>query len=204
MPKGDGVKNETAMQRAERMRGVALVVDEAELAKSAISAPSIDKIHNLLMNAGKGGRPPCFDSVETMAAEIEDYFASCMSPVYDKDGIVIGAKWMRKPTVGGLAIHLGVSRDTIWRYSTSDQFSDLIKKAKEIITNFTEEMLIEGKNPVGAINTLVNLRIGWVADEKTIKVEPVVPDTGTKSPEEIAAFLDERALPDADIIDAED
>jgi hypothetical protein len=110
---------------------------------------------------------------------------------------------MRKPTVGGLAIHLGVARETVWAYSKSDQFSNLIKKAKEIITNFTEEMLIEGKNPVGAINTLVNLRVGWVADEKTIKIEPVAPDNGAKSPEEIAAFLDERALPDADIIDAD-
>ena len=56
-------------------------------------------------------------------------------------------------------------------------------------------MLIEGKNPVGAINTLVNLRIGWVADEKTIKVEPVMPDAGARTPEEIAAYLDSKALP---------
>ena len=194
MAKGDGVKNESLEARANRMRGVALVVDEAELMKGAINAPSLEKIHNLLHNAG--GRPPCFESPEQMAAEIEDYFASCMSPVFDKEGVQVGVKWMKKPTVGGLAIHLGVSRDTIWRYSKSDSFSDLIKNAKEIITNFTEELLIEGKNPVGAINTLVNLRIGWVADEKTIKLEPVMPDTGAKSTEEIAAFLDDRALPE--------
>lgn len=198
MAKGDGVKNESLEQRSERMRGVALVVNEEDLAKNTINAPPMEKIHNLLQGAGKVGRPPCFDSVETMAYCIEDYFASCMAPIYDKNGVQVGMRWMRKPTVGGLAIHLGVSRDTIWRYSTSDQFADLIKKAKEIITNFTEEMLIEGKNPVGAINTLVNLRIGWVADEKTIKVEPVLPDNGAKSPEEIVAFLDERAIPDAD------
>jgi hypothetical protein len=48
---------------------------------------------------------------------------------------------------------------------------------------------------VGAINTLVNLRVGWVADEKTIKVEPVTLDNGAKSADEITAFLDERALP---------
>ena len=196
MAKGDGPKNESLEQRSERMRGVALVVSEEDLAKNAINAPSLESIHNLLHNAG--GRPPCFESVEAMATGIEDYFASCLSPVYDKNGIQVGVKWMRKPTVGGLAIHLGVSRDTIWRYSKSDQFTDLIKKAKEIITNFTEEMLIEGKNPVGAINTLVNLRIGWVADEKTIKVEPVMPANQAKSVEEIEAFLDERALPEPD------
>lgn len=193
MAKGDGPKNESLEERSERMRGVALVVNEEDLAKNTINAPSLEKIHNLLHNAG--GRPPCFDSVEDMAAGIEDYFASCMAPIFDKSGVQVGMRWMRKPTVGGLAIHLGVSRDTIWRYSKSDRFSDLIKKAKEIITNFTEEMLIEGKNPVGAINTLVNLHIGWVADEKTIKVEPVMPDAGAKSADEIVAFLDERALP---------
>lgn len=196
MPKGDGIKNESLAEREERMRGVALVVSEEDLAKNTINAPPIEKIHSLLHNLG--GRPPCFDSPEAMADGIEDYFASCMAPIFDKNGVQIGMRWMRKPTVGGLAIHLGVSRDTIWRYSKSDRFSDLIKKAKEIITNFTEEMLIEGKNPVGAINTLVNLRIGWVADEKTIKVEPVVPNNQAKSPEEIAAFLDERALPEPD------
>lgn len=195
MAKGDGPKNESLAERENRMRGVALVVNEEDLAKNTINAPSLEKIHDLLHNAG-GGRPPCFNSPEDMAYGIEDYFASCMAPIFDKNGVQMGMRWMRKPTVGGLAIHLGVSRDTIWRYSQFDQFSDLIKKAKEIITNFTEEMLIEGKNPVGAINTLVNLRIGWVADEKTIKVEPVMPDNQAKSPEEIAAFLDERALPE--------
>lgn len=196
MAKGDGPKNETLPERADRMRGVALVVDEAELAKNAIPAPSLEKIHKLLSNAG--GRPPCFDSVEAMNAEIEDYFASCMTGIFDEQGVCTGLRWTRKPTIGGLAIHLGVSRDTIWRYSKSDQFSDSIKKAKEIITNFAEEMLIEGKNPVGAINTLVNLHVGWVADEKTIKVEPVVPQVGAQSPDEIAAFLNDKALPEPD------
>lgn len=194
MPKGDGVKNETALERADRMRGIALVVSEEELAKSAINAPPIEKIRNLLRNPG--GRPRCFDSPEEMAVEIEDYFVSCMMPVFNEEGVQVGMKWARKPTVGGLAIHLGVHRDTVWAYSKSDEFSDLIKRAKEIITNFTEELLIEGKNPVGAINTLVNLRVGWVADEKTIKVEPVVPDNKAKSVEEIEAFLDDKALPE--------
>lgn len=197
MAKGDGPKNETAVARANRMRGVAMVIDEAELVKSAIPAPSLDKIHNLLSNTG---RPPCFDSEEALREEIEDYFASCLTPVYDENNVVVGVKWTRKPTIGGLAIHLGCTRQTIWNYSQSEKFFDLIKRAKDVITNFTEELLIEGKNPVGAINTLVNLRVGWVADEKTIKVEPVVPDRGAQSAEEIAAYLDDRSLPEPDEI----
>ena len=197
MPKGDGVKNETAVQRAERMRGVALVVNEEDLAKNAINAPSMEKIHNLLSN--KGGRPPCFESEEELRVEIEDYFASCLAPVFDREGVQVGVRWMKKPTIGGLAIHLGCHRATIWNYSQSDRFFDLIKSAKDIITNFTEELLIEGKNPVGAINTLVNLRVGWVADEKTIKVEPVVPAPAAQSTEDIVAFLDDKALPEPKI-----
>lgn len=192
MAKGDGVKNESLEARSERMRGIVMSDDDA--AKSALPAPSMEKIHNLLQN--RGGRPRCFDSEEQMAAEIEDYFASCLTPVFDKRGVQVGMRWTRKPTIGGLAIHLGCHRATIWNYSKSDRFFDLIKSAKDIITNFAEEMLIEGKNPVGAINTLVNLRVGWVADEKTIKVEPVMPDNGAKSVEEIAAYLDDRALPE--------
>jgi hypothetical protein len=199
MPKGEKnavrIKNETLAERGHRMRGVA--ISDETVTKNAIPAPSPDKIHALLTN---GGRPPCFKSEEELTAAIEDYFNSCLTPMVDeKTGVVIGMRWWRKPTLGGMAIHLGVTRETVWNYSKSDRFFHTIKKAKDIITNFTEELLIEGKNIPGAINTLVNLRVGWVADEKTIKVEPVLPDAGAKSTDEIAAFLDDKALPEAKI-----
>ena len=73
--------------------------------------------------------------------------------------------------------------------------NSVIKRAKDIIHAFNEGMLSEGKNVVGEINTLVNLREGWVADEKTIKVEPIMPDNGARSTAEITAFLDDKALP---------
>lgn len=195
MPKGEKnavrIKNETPAQRGHRMRGV--TISDEEVKKNAIPAPSPDKIHALLTN---GGRPPCFETAEELTAAIEDYFNSCLTSIVDEEtGLVMGMRWWKKPTLGGLAIHLGIDRSTIWNYSKSDRFFDVIKKAKDIITNFTEELLIEGKNIPGAINTLVNLRVGWVADEKTIKVEPVTPDNGAKSTDEIASFLDNKALP---------
>lgn len=198
MPKGEKnavrIKNETPAQRGHRMRGV--TISDEEVKKNAIPAPSPDKIHELLTNAG---RPSCFETEEDLTAAIEDYFNSCLTPMVDEQtGLVTGMRWWKKPTLGGLAIHLGVTRETIWNYSKSDRFFHSIKKAKDIITNFTEELLIEGKNPVGAINTLVNLRVGWVADEKTIKVEPVMPDNGAKSANEITEFLEARALPEPD------
>ena len=188
------IKNETPAQRAHRMRGV--TISDEEVKKRAIPAPSVDKIHALLSNKGQ---PPCFESETELTAAIEDYFNSCLTPMVDENtGLVTGMRWWKKPTLGGMAIHLGVARETIWNYGKSDRYFNTIKKAKDIITNFTEELLIEGQNPVGAINTLVNLRVGWVADEKTIKVEPVMQDNGAKSADEITAFLDERALPESD------
>ena len=179
----------------ERRRGNFAVTPE-EVEKAAIPAPMPDKIRKFL-KAGPGTFS-AFESEDELRAAIEDYFNSCMLYETDENNVIIGVKWAKKPTLSGLAIHLGVARETIWSYGKSDRFANTIKRAKDIITNFTEELLIEGKNPVGAINTLVNLRVGWVADEKTIKVEPVMPDNGAKSADEITAFLDDRALPESD------
>lgn len=188
------IKNETPVERSHRMRGI--VVSDEEVAKNSLPAPSIEKIHALL-NRGPG-QPPCFDNEEDLSRAVESYFASLLAPLYDERGVQIGTKWIGKPTLGGLAIHLGCDRQTIWNYSKSDRYFYIIKSAKDIIHAFNEGMLSEGKNVVGAINTLVNLRDGWVADEKTIKIEPVLPDNGAKTANEIVDFLDTKALPESD------
>lgn len=198
MPKGEKnavrIKNETPAQRNHRMRGI--VVSDEEVAKNSLPAPSIGEIHALL-NRG-AGQPPCFESREALMTAVESYFDSLLAPYYDERGVEIGTKWIGKPTLGGLAIHLCCDRSTIWNYSKSDRYFDIIKSAKDIIHAFNEGMLSEGKNVVGAINTLVNLRQGWVADEKTIKIEPIVSDNGARSADEITAFLDDKALPESD------
>ena len=192
--KGMKMKNLTETDIQRRQGNFA--VTQEEVAKSAIPAPMPDKIHKFLKSGP--GDFSAFESEEELQKEIEGYFNSCFFFETDENNVITGVKWLRKPTLSGLAIHLGVARETIWKYGKSDRFGNTIKRAKDIITNFTEELLIEGKNPVGAINTLVNLRVGWVADEKTIKLEPVMPDNGAKSTEEITAFLDDKALPGAE------
>lgn len=185
------ISNETPAERSHRMRGI--VVSDEEVAKNSLPAPSVEKIHELL-NRGPG-QPRCFATEEDLSKAVESYFASLLAPYYDERGVQIGTKWIGKPTIGGLAIHLCCDRSTIQNYAKSDEYFSIIKSARDIIHAFNEGMLSEGKNVVGAINTLVNLRQGWVADEKTIKVEPVLPDNGAKSADEITAFLDDRALP---------
>lgn len=192
--KGMKMKNLPASDRERRKGNFAVTQEEVE--KAAIPAPMPDKIHKFLRVGA--GQPPCFESEEELQKAIEDYFNSCLVYETDENNLVIGAKWAKKPTLSGMAIHLGIARETIWNYSKSDRYFHTIKRAKDIITNFTEELLIEGKNIPGAINTLVNLRVGWVADEKTIKVEPITPDNGAKSKDEITDFLENRALPESD------
>lgn len=196
MAKGDGVKNETAIERSNRMRGI--IVASPEDMKGVVLAPSPEKIHNLLNN--RGGYPPCFATAEELSREVEKYFMSCLCPICDEDGTVIDMKWVKKPTVSGLATFLGCSRQTIWEYSKSDDKSYIIKNAKNLIAEYAESAMLNGGNPAAYINYLVNLRMEtpWIADEKTIKVEPVMPDTGAKPVDEIATFLDSKALPETE------
>lgn len=198
MPKGEKnaerIQNETSLDRGNRMRG--LTISEEDILKASIPAPTDEQIHNML---NPSFQPRCFKSPEDMAREIEEYFKSLTAPVFDDEGAQIGVRWIGKPTVGGLAVYLAVDRKTVFNYSKSDQFSPLLKRAKDIIHAFNESMLADGRNPVGAINTLVNLRDGWVSDQKNIQIEPVLPDTGAKPVDEIASFLDSKALPEAEI-----
>lgn len=195
MPKGDGVKKETDIERANRMRGV--VVASPDDMKGVMFAPSPEKIQNLLSRGP--GCPPCFETAELLAKEVNNYFTSLVAPITDEKGVIIGTRWVGKPTISGLATFLGCSRQTIWEYSKSDEKSYVIKNAKNLIAEYAENAMLNGGNPAAYINYLLNLRMEtpWIADEKTIKVEPVTPDNGAKSADEITAFLDERALPES-------
>ena len=188
------IKNETPAERQNRMRGIVPAPPDAT--KNIMYAPSPDRIHKMLNN--KGGNPPCFATAELLSKEVEKYFLSCTTPIYDENDVMVGVKWSRKPTLSGMAVFLGCSRQTIWEYSKSDDKSYIIKNAKDIIASFAEDALLDGGNPAAYINYLINLRMEtpWIADEKTIKLEPVLPDDGAKSADEITAFLDDRALPD--------
>ena len=198
MPKGDKnaerINNETPIERGRRMRG--LTISQEDILKASLPAPTDEQIHNML---NVGGRPRCFESPESMAIEIEGYFQSLTAPLYDESGAQIGVRWIGKPTVGGLAVYLGVERTTVNNYAKSDRFSLLLKRAKDIIHSFNEQMLADGRNCIGAINTLVNLREGWVSDQRNIQIEPILPDNKAKSTLEIADFLDSKALPESEI-----
>ena len=125
------------------------------------------------------GRPLLFTDVDDLSHKIGDYFASCWdykrdmfgNRVIDKDllkedpeskGYVMHQ--IRPYTVGGLAVALNCSRDTLCEYGKGEgdraEFSDTIKAAKDKIEQYAEESLYIGKNQAGAIFVMKNC-YGW-------------------------------------------
>lgn len=65
-----------------------------------------------------------------------------------------------RPTLSGLAIHLGFeSRQTLYNYKERNEFLDIVKKARAIVESKYEERLIYENNPGGVIFALKNM--GW-------------------------------------------
>ena len=115
------------------------------------------------MEKNKGGRPPKYKTREELADKIKEYFDSCwvdkITQVTDKDGNITesNVKYQNRPyTIMGLALALGMCRDTLCEYAKNGKFSDIVKKAKQTVEMYVEEMLLEGKNAAGPIFWLKN------------------------------------------------
>jgi hypothetical protein len=91
-----------------------------------------------------------YRSKEELQQKIDTYFIECNQK--------------EKPyTITGLALALDMSRQGLINYSNRDEFFDTIKKAKQMVENFNEEMLLSGKNVTGVI---FNLKNNWNWQDK--------------------------------------
>jgi len=99
-----------------------------------------------------------WEDVKKFESDIDDYFAKC-----EKKG--------EMPLLSGLAVHLGVHRDTLWDYENGNNLNmdenlskeeeeknnikracgDLIKKAKQRIDYAVDRLGFVAKNPAYAI-----------------------------------------------------
>lgn len=111
----------------------------------------------------KRGRPRKFTDPAEFERKIEEYFESCwvdkITEHTDKDGAVTMStvRYQNRPyTVAGLALALNMTRETLCQYVKDGEFSDIVKKAKQKIEMFVEEILLEGKNAAGPIFWLKN------------------------------------------------
>lgn len=83
---------------------------------------------------------------ETLQKKITEYFNDCdkLKKVY---------------SISGMAVFLGTYRSELCRWEETEEFSEIIKKAKGRIEAQVEEMLLTNKAPGGAIFWLKNF--GW-------------------------------------------
>lgn len=102
------------------------------------------------------GRPMKY-TIEDFNKMVEEYFIMC-----DKHIIENGDKIIHKPyTITGLCLYLDISRETLNNYEAIPEFLDTIKKAKNKIENYVEEMSLNGLlNPTVSIFNLKN-NFGW-------------------------------------------
>lgn len=67
----------------------------------------------------------------------------------------------KPPTMAGLAICLGMSRQALMEYKNDErgkEFGDAIKRARAKVGEFNEQRLLSGQNVAGAI---FNLKVNW-------------------------------------------
>lgn len=83
----------------------------------------------------------------SLSKRIDAYFDQCKS---------------RKtpPSMTGLALHLDTTRRAIYDYGKTDEFGDIIERAKLRCENVLEERMINGTPPTGIIFILKN-NYGW-------------------------------------------
>ena len=94
----------------------------------------------ILNMAHPGGRPLIFETPEQLQAEIDIYIET-------ED----------KPTLAGLAYHLGIDRHTLYNYKEREEFFHIVKKATDWVEAHYEARLIYENNPTGVIFALKNM-----------------------------------------------
>jgi hypothetical protein len=77
------------------------------------------------------GRPRKYNTPEEMQVDIDAYFASC-----DDDN---------PPLISGLAYHLDMTTESLRHYQSQDEFSAIVKKAKQRIEIAFEKNMYGGQ-----------------------------------------------------------
>lgn len=86
------------------------------------------------------GRPLIYKTPQELETAVDSYF---------KDN--------ERVTLAGLAVHLGIGRRTLYEYADREEFSHIIKRARERVEAVYEERLIYENNATGVIFALKNM-----------------------------------------------
>ena len=109
----------------------------------------------------KLGRPRKIQTVNQLIKLINEYFEECYIDAEDAKGKIY-KKNIKPLTMQGLGVKLGICRDTMaeWQKPNHD-FSDTLKKAKQIIEQYAAEQLFTNPRTIGIIFNLKNNH-SWV------------------------------------------
>lgn len=135
----------------------------------------------------KGGRPMKYETLPELQKAVDAYFL-------DEDMLAERNNWkLPVYTMSGLALYLGIDRQTLLNYSNNEKFFDTIKIAREKVQFMVERRALAGLGTTGAIFNLKN-NFGW---KDTIHNEVSTPEGSSikidnqMSPEEAAqAYLE--------------
>jgi hypothetical protein len=103
-------------------------------------------------------RPPIFETPEQFEEVAKGYFDRCDA--------------LERPyTVNGLALALGMTRETLLRYGEKEGFSDVVKEVRARLEDYWESRLA-GPNAAGTIFWLKNQ--GWTDKSEQVVTAEVV------------------------------
>lgn len=140
-----------------------------------------------LDRAGRPGRPRSYRDGKALERAVEGYFAAISRTVdvservdsgqRDRDGHIIWrevpvkndageiirqVEYMIPPSVTGLCLHLGISRQTWCNYAGDAQYAPVVERARAVIQEYLErELLARRKGLQGVIFALQNQGSGW-------------------------------------------
>lgn len=157
--KGD---NEALVKKAEeyKKRGHKLpggLKTQLELHNNPPTAPSIDVIEGMFSKNSQ-----CkIKSKEELQDRIENYFKERIQPEYNDNGEIERYRWTERISVSGLALSLGITRETFLTYRMRPDYRETILQAVGVIEHFNEQGVLESKQtPIGLFFILKN-GFGW-------------------------------------------
>lgn len=178
-----------------------------DLKKSGGVTFSLDQMEHILQG-GDGG----VLTREELMNKVLCYFNSCVKVAIDEDTQEKITTWIRNPTKSGLALCLGIDKQTLLDYvkgvnSDGKTYSrtnpdykrvvatedfDILQRAYSLIETFYEEKLGENRNNAGTIYWLNNASNTKWSNEQEFRFssEPKNREEPSLTPDEIAAKYD--------------
>jgi len=100
---------------------------------------------------------------------------------------VVNREYLQNPSILGLCLHIGISRETLCRYEDKEGYRDTVKEAKLKVEQYLADQLNRTTQVAGIIFNLKN-NFGW-KDVQT--VENTGPNGGPLLIQAVSAYSDE-------------